>query len=408
MKSNPRSKSISNWSASAALAATLILVLAAGAGCQGAKKQQTSDQQAERRWAATRAAVLASLAKGQLESGQFDKARDSLEKAKRLDPTNAQICLLAAKLEIEEGQLDVAERELAEARRLDPTDAEADYLSGVVYQRWLKPQVAFEFYSSAAEKNRREVAYPLAAAEMLVDLGRSDEALTTLQNRLDEFGTSAVLHDTIGQLHVAQGQYAQAVDALRQASTLASEDNQVREHLAMAMFYNAQYREAADAFTRVLKDPKNEKRGELYLALGECQMKLRRPRDARESFERATHLNPASPTAFLSLTKAALELNDLRRAEVALRKAVALAPEQAETHLMLGFVRLKQDRLPEALAAFRKASSLDETDAVALCMIGYALEKSGRPQQAVQYYGRALRADPNDELAAKLMASINE
>jgi tetratricopeptide (TPR) repeat protein len=401
------SKPKSKWSVSAVLAATLILALA-GTGCQSGKKKQTANQQSEKRWAATRAAVLATLAKGQLESGQFDKARESIDKAKRLDPSNAQICLLAAKLELEEGRLDVAERELAEARRLDPKNAEADYLSGVVYQRWLKPKVAFDYYSSAAEKNPREVAYPLAAAEMLVDLGRSEEALSMLQGRLDEFGTSAVMHDTIGQLYVAQGQYAQAVDALRQASTLASDDNQVREHLAMAMFYNGQYREAADAFARVLKDPANASRAELHIAMGECQMNLRRPRDARDSFERATHLSPASATAFLSLTKAALELNDLRRAEVALRKAVALAPEQAETHLMLGFVRLKQERLPDALLAFRKASSLDANDPVALCMVGYVLEKSGRTQQAVQYYGRALRIDPDDELATKLMASVND
>jgi tetratricopeptide (TPR) repeat protein len=397
----------SNRSISAVVVLTLIFA-AAGAGCQGGKKTQTSNQQAEKRWAATRAAVLASLAKGQLESGQFDKARDSMDKAKRLDPTNARLYILAARLEIEEGRLDVAERELAEARRLDPEDAEADYLSGVVYQRWLKPNVAFDFYSAAAEKDRREVAYPLAAAEMLVDLGRGEEALALLQGRLDEFGTSAVLHDTIGQLHVAQGQYGPAVDALRQASTLASDDQQIREHLSMAMFYNKQYREAADGFTRVIKDPTNASRAELHIALGECQMNLRKPRDARESFERATQLAPGSATAFLSLTKAALELNDLRRAEIALRKAVALAPEQGETHLMLGFVRLKQDRLPEALAAFRKASALDADDPVALCMVGYVLEKTGQPRQAAQYYGRALRIDPGDELATKLMASVND
>ncbi len=390
------------------VAVALILVLGFGAGCQSGKKRQTPKQQAEKRWAASRAAVLGSLAKGQLESGQFDKARETLNKAKTLDPTNAQLCILAGTLEIEQGRLDAAERELAEARRLDPKNAEADYLSGVIYQRWLKPQVAFDFYSAAAEKNPREVAYPLAAAEMLVELGRGDEALSMLQGRLDEFGTSAVMHDTIGQLHVARGEYAQAVEALRQASTLASDDPHVREHLAMALFYDKQYREAADGFARALKDPANASRAELHIALGECQMNLRRPREARDSFEKASHLAPGSATAFLSLTKAALELDDLRRAEIALRRAVALAPEQAETHLMLGFVRLKQDRLPEALAAFCKASALDPNDSVALCMVGYALEKSGRPRQAEQYYGRALRLDPSDELASKLMASVNE
>jgi tetratricopeptide (TPR) repeat protein len=385
----------------------VVCALASAAGCQAGKKK-TPQQQAEQRWAASRAAVLGSLAKDQLESGQFDKCRETLDKAKRLDPTNAQFCILYARMAIEQGQLDVAERECAEARRLDPKNAEADYMSGVVYQRWLKPQVAFDYYTSAAEKDAREVGYPLAQAEMLVELGRQDEALSLLQSRLEDFGTSAVMYDTIGQLHVGRADYAQAVDALRQANTLASEDTQIREHLALAQFYNKQYREAHDGFVRVLKEPKNAERAELYIALGECQMNMGRTRDGRDSFDKATQVAPQSAPAWLCLTKAALELGDVRRAELTMRRALALAPEMPETQLMLGFVRLKQDKLPEAMAAFRKASSMDPKDPVSLCMIGYVLEKNGKPEQAAQYYGRALKVKPDDELAAKLMASVNE
>jgi hypothetical protein len=41
-------------------------------------------------------------------------------------------------------------------------------------------------------------------------------------------------------------------------------------------------------------------------------------------------------------------------------------------------------------------------------MIGYVLGKGGKPEQAAQYYGRALKLKPDDELAAKLLASVNE
>ena len=385
----------------------VVLALASAAGCQSSNRK-TPQQQAEQRWAASRAAVLGSLAKDQLESGQFDKCRETLDKAKRLDPTNAQLCILYAKMAIEQGQLDVADRECAEARRLDPKNAEADYMSGVVYQRWLKPQVAYDYYTSAAEKDLKEVAYPLAQAEMLIDLGRQEEALAMLQSRLEDFGTSAVIYDTIGQLYVGRGEYAHAVDALRQASTLASEDVLIREHLAMAMFFNKQYREAQEGFVRVLRDPRNAERAELYIALGECQMNLGHTREGRDSFDKATQVAPQSAPAWLCLTKAALELGDVRRAELTMRRAMALAPEMAETQLMLGFVRLKQDKLPEAMAAFRKASAMDPQDPVSLCMIGYVLGKGGKSEQAAQYYGRALKLKPDDELAAKLLASVNE
>jgi protein O-GlcNAc transferase len=385
----------------------VVILAVAVAGCQNNKKQQTPKQEAEQRWSSARAAVLGSLAKGQMEAGNFEKSRQTLEEAKRLDPQNPGLRILHAKLAIEQGQLEVADRELAEARKMAPTNAEIDYLSGIVHQRWLKSEVAFEFYTSAAEKDRSEVAYVLAQAEMLVQLGRQQQALLMLQSRLEDFGTSSVMYDTIGQLHIGMGSYAPAVDALRQASILASDDLMIREHLAMAHFYNGQYRDAAEQFNRVMRDEKNAKRPELYLALGECQMKLGRAREARESFDKAATLNPSSVMAWMSLTRASLDLNDTRRADNSLKKAVALAPQEAEVHLLLGYIRLRQDRLSDALTAFRKAQVLDPADPVSLCMIGYVLERSGRPDQAVQFYGRALKISPDDELATRLMASVD-
>ena len=90
----------------------------------------------------------------------------------------------------------------------------------------------------------------------------------------------------------------EAVEVLRQASVLATDDNGIREHLAFAMFYNKQYRDASNLFTRLLKDPANQKRAELYLALGECQLQLHKPADARASFESARSTRRDQPGRF--------------------------------------------------------------------------------------------------------------
>lgn len=382
----------------------LVLVLV---GCQSdGARRPTPKEAAQKRWASARASVLGSLANDQLQAGNFEKSRKTLEEAQKLDPENSQLRLLYAKLAIEQSKLDEAERELAVARKLAPANAEADYLSGVVYQRWQKPQTAYDYYSSAAAKDQKEVAYLLAQAEMLVVLGRSEEALKLLQGRLEEFSTSAALHDAIGQLLISQADYGPAIDALQQASVLAGDDEGIREHLAMAYFYARQYRESDDQITRLLKNEKNAKRAELHLTLGECQMNLGQTREARNSFDTAARLDPSSAAAWLSLTKAALQLDDIPRAELALRKAVALSPEQVETQLMVGYLRLRQQRLSEALTAFQRASVLDGRDPVSVCMVGFVLEKMGHADQAIEYYGKALRLKPNDELATKLMASV--
>jgi tetratricopeptide (TPR) repeat protein len=386
----------------AALAAALALAGCAGNGEKS--RAETGKDLARKQWAGARAGVLANLAREQYDNGNFDKARQTIDEALKIDADNVPLRVLSARVAIETGNLELADKELVLARRLDPKNAEADYLGGVICQRWQRFQEAHDFYRSAAEKQPGELAFLLAQSEALVLLNRHDEALALLQARVVYFESSATIRDAVGQLLMQKGKYDQAVDMFRQASTLATDDNAIREHLALAQVRTRQYREAADVLARVLKDERSAKRADLYLALGECQLNTNRPRDARETFETAAQLNPNNPAVFMALGKAALQLNDHRRAEIALKRSLAIDPASSEANLLIGYVRLRQNKRGEALASFRKASALDPNDTVSLCMIGYVLEKSGKSREALNFYAPALKLRPNDEMATRLMA----
>jgi tetratricopeptide (TPR) repeat protein len=389
---------------------TLLLAAAlALAGCSnnGQKTQSQQDHEAARKqWAGTRANILGGVAKEQFENGNFDKARETTNNALRIDPENAPLRVLSARIAIEQGDLEFADKELVLARRLAPKNADADYLAGVICQRWQRFQDAYDYYRSAAEKQPAELAYVLAQSEALVLLNRADDALALLQSRVVYFESSATIRDAVGQLLMQKGKYDQAVDMLRQASLLASDDNNVREHLALALVRTKAFREGAEVLTRLLKDERYAKRGDLYLALGECHLNANRPRDARDAFETASQLSPNQASIWLALGKCALQLNDPRRAELAIRRAISIDPGNSEAHLLVGYVRLRQNKQADALAAFRKASALDPNDTVSLCMIGYVLEKSGKPRQALEYYAQALKLKPHDEMATRLMADV--
>ena len=387
-----------------------LLCLAGIAGCasSGDKKTHGQEQQqfAQKQWAGARANVLGSLAKEQYENGNFDKCRSTITDALKMDPENVGLRVLSAKLAIEQGNLELADKELIQARRLDPRNAEADYLSGVVCQRWQRSQEAYDFYRSASEKQSGELAYLMAQAEMQVAMGRADEALTLLQAKVIYFEYSATIRDAVGQLLMQKGQFAEAVEVLRQASILASDDNTLREHLALAHFHNKQYREAADIFARLLTDEKYLKRADLYLALGECQMQMNKPRDARDSFDTASQISPNQATVWVGLAKAAIAIGDLRRAEMALKRSLSIEPASSEGNLLLGYVRMRQGKFDESLASFRKSNALDAGDTVSLCMIGYVLERMGKSDEALRCYASALKLKPGDELATRLMAEV--
>jgi tetratricopeptide (TPR) repeat protein len=390
----------------ACVAIALMITGGLGGGCSATKKP-TQKQAAHQHWDRARATVMYGLAKDQYATGNFEPARKTVDDALRLDPDHGPLRILSAKLAIEAGNLDRADKDLAAARKANPRDAEADYLAGVVNQRWQKPEVALEFYSTASEKDAGELAYLLAKSEMLVMLGREEEALRTLQAKVVYFESSAVIRDAVGQLLIQFKKYDDAVTVLRQASILATDDAQIHEHLAYALYFNKQYGEAVEPFKKVLKNEENAKRADLHLALGKSLLEIGKLREAKASLETAAQLDDANPAVWVALGRVAMQLGDEKRAELSLKKAAATDPANGEAKLLMGYLRLRQKRFNDALSNFQRAAALDTRDTTSLCMIGYTLQKLGRNDEATQYYAKALRIKPGDEMARKLLASVD-
>lgn len=386
-----------------------VVLLVVALGCQSSDTKKKKDkEQAREHWSRARANVLYGLAKDQYTTGNFDPARQTVQEALVMDPDNEPVRVLSARLAIEGGQLELADKELEKARKLNPKDAEADYLSGVVYQRWQKPDIAYGHYSDASEKVPDDVSYLMAKSEMLVAMGRQEEALRLLQDKVVYFEHSAVIRDAVGQLLCQFHKYDEAADMLRQATILATDDLTIVEHLAFALFHANQYRDAIEPFQRLLKNDQYSNRADLYLALGQCLMEVNKTHEARQAFESSARLDDQVPGAWIGLARAALEQNDLSRAELSLKRALSLDPARPETRLMMGYVRLKQGKLQEALSSFQRANALDNSDTVSLCMIGYTLVRLGRTDDAMRYYAQALKIKPGDEMAARLMASVDK
>jgi len=385
---------------------SVAILLIVAVGCQ---QNQPSDKElAQKRWNNARSTILYSLAQDQYKSRDFDKCKETLAKSLAMTPDSPQLHSLSAKVAIEQGQLELAERELEFSRKLSPGDPEPYYLSGVIYQRWQKPQLALQFYRQAAERAPAELPYLLAQGEMLVVLGRTSEALTLLQAKVAYFENSATIRDAVGQLLMQSGRYSDAVDLFRQASILSEDDDAIRERMANASYHAAQYQRAAEILTRLTQKDTYAKRADLFVMLGECQMQLNDLHDAARSFETATELNPYSAHAWQSFGRATMQQGDLRRAEYALRRSIGVDGSDAQTHLLLGYVRFREGKMEEALQSFQKASALDLRDTTSVCMIGYVYEKMGHPQTAMRYYAQALRARPDDDMARQLMAGVEK
>jgi tetratricopeptide (TPR) repeat protein len=370
-------------------------------------KEPSAQQAAVRQWNDARSAVLVGLAGDQYQNANFEKSRSTIDQALRLSPENPTARLLSAKLYIEAGSLEAAERELMVASQSDSTAAESQYLMGVVYQRWQQPQRALECYQHACDKSPAELAYVMAKAEMLVAMGRRDEALTMLQAKVAYFEHSGEIRDEVGLLLVQEGRYPEAIEMLCRAGILAPDDLTIREHLAMAQFYAKRFAESGELLSALLASGKCDHRPDLQITLGECQLQTARPDEAVQSFQQASETMPGSTGVWLGLARAELELNNFKRAEFAVRRCLALDDAGSQAHLLMGYVMLRQNRLDDAYASFVRASQLDQNDTVPICMIGLTLNRLGRSHDAAACYQRALKLNPGDDMASQLLARID-
>ncbi|HWB53846.1 MAG TPA: tetratricopeptide repeat protein [Tepidisphaeraceae bacterium] len=377
------------------------------AGCTAIKKQPNVHEKSAKEWNEARAKIYYGLAKQQYQSEEFDHSRQTINQALTLEPKDVQCLLLSAQLWIENGQLEAAERQLNQVREVDPKNAEADYLSGIIYQRWQLPADALRFYTSANTNAPAELAYLLARAEMLVTLDHQGEALALLQSKAQYFEHSAALRDAIGQLLVDRGDYASAIEMFRQASILANdEDLSIRERLGLAMYYAKHYGDASDVLSSLAAKESYASRADILLALGDCDLHIGKYHDALNSLQAASRINADSPAIWLKTAQAALELDDLRWAELAVHKAIQLRPGSAQGQILLGYIRLKQNRLQDALRAFVAANKLDPHDSLSVTMTGFVYEKSGMKKQAAECYSRALQLQPGDDLTEQLMRKV--
>lgn len=383
------------------LAAAILLAV----GCQAEKKPDPKVE-ANQKWNTARSSVMVGVAQDQYKTGNFDKCRQTVDEALSLSPDNAALRVLSARLYIEKGLLEAAQRDLEAARKTSPDDPESNYLSGIIFERWQKPETALGFYKTASNKAPAELAYLLAQAEMLVVLDRNADALLLLSSKVDYFENSGVIRDEVGQMLFQAGRYGEAVAMLRQASLLAQDDLSVKERLGLALYCHDEFRQCAQVLEPLVQLEAYSKRADLFTMLAECQLRTGNARQARSNFETASELDAASPAVWRGLGHSALECGDLVRAEHALSRSIQLDGTASETHLLLGYVYVRQDRLAEALISFESASTHDPKDSVSICMEGYALQKMGRSRDAMECYTRALLLNPDDDMATKLMAGV--
>lgn len=392
------------------------LVVVAGAavmaGCNGSQHGKYTAEhkaQAQERMALLKSGTEWQMAHQQFLAGDLDKALRTVNKSLALNPTVTKSHVLKGRILIEKGRLEEARESLLEAERLDASNVEAQYYLGIVHEQFSQAQEALTRYLKAAELDSANPQYVVAAAEMMVQLGRLDEAEAFINERKQSFEYNAAARQCLGHIAMLRGDAKAAAERFDEALLLAPDDSAILEDLAQAHMTAGNFAEAEFAVSKLLERDENTGRRDLKLMKARCLMSLNRPVEARSLLLSLTAEKESGRDfqVWVDLGNCAAVLKDRPHLRLAGMRAVALAPDRHEGYTLKGLYNRLEGRSEEALEALSEATARTTSDTAPYVLKALVLNDLGRPFEARQTVEQALAHNPGDARLASMLAAFD-
>ncbi|MEM9407013.1 MAG: tetratricopeptide repeat protein [Acidobacteriota bacterium] len=304
----------------------------------------------------------------------LELSRDGLaERADAIDDSRAWASL--ARLDLELGDFTRAEVSFARALgRVAEPERESDHLGQLLHDLGLS-RIGLDQPSEALDSFR-------AALETF--------GATTLENR----ELVASTHANLGTLHLVLGDPASARSALEQALRLAPNDALAWVRLGLSQNGLRQETEAERSYRKALDiDPRN---AQAHAALGSFLARRGQGEVGKRHLLRALELDPLLAEAHKNLATLAALRGDLLEARRQLERALSIEPEDAVALHLLGTTAAQTNDLATAYASFEKAVAIDPRHPDAHRDWATLLSLQKRHREALPHWQRAVEASPAD------------
>lgn len=377
-------------------------------GCGQGRYTREGMSLAEARQRQMKSGTEWSMARQAFLAGDMKKALKRVEQSIEINPDVPKSHVLLGRIHMEQSQLGPALEAFNEAERLDAEHVDAVYYQGLVYERLQKRERAFERFTRASEIDPANAQYLVAAAEMLIDQGKLDEAETFLNERGEDFEHNPGVHHTLAHIALLKGEHDRAVTLFRETQLLAPDDAGVSEDLAQAYVEAGRFAEADFLLSSLLSHDDLKDRRDLRHLRVRCLVELDRPVDARTELLALTEGNQGASDveAWIGLGNVAYTLGQdlqLRRASA---RVVALAPERFEGYVLQALAQRSRGELDHATKSIARAVQLAPAEPSALLFQAVILNDKGDVTGARASLQRVLELQPRNEVANEFLAAI--
>lgn len=305
---------------------------------------------------------------------------------------------------------------LRNAGRLAPGDPRWPHLLGIALERRGDQDGSVLRFEAAAALAPDTIAPVCRLAQGLVALGRFEAAGPVIEAVLAAEADCAAAWAAKGEMALARGDAATALEALDRAIAAAPEATRLHHPRGLALRLLGRTEEARLALTRAgtvgvaCPDPWWEwvrslvGGARLALVRGRQALAAERPAEALTAFDQALAADPQSSAAAVGRAAALVVLGRVEDAVVWLVDVVTRHPDNAEAWYNLGILAGGQGQIETSVGALRRAVALRPNDLEARLRLAEALRAGRAGEEALLELGLAELADPR-EPAPALLAS---
>ncbi|MCW8107428.1 PEP-CTERM system TPR-repeat protein PrsT [Alteromonas ponticola] len=352
-------------------------------------------------------------------------------------PDAPEITLLRAKILLNKGEREQALKVLNTTLANSETE-EVLQLKTVLLSQQEAFDDALTYAKKLAEIEPNNTSYQVLFAEVLMRLGKFDQASNIIKNVLsqepDMLGAViakariAFANDDIekanasikkaleldkknisvlllaGQLHMIQNRPEQAIEHLVSAKSISKNDVRPRELLVSIYLQQKDYRSALGEINQLLGIDRLS--APYVLRKAEILIELDRKVDARKQLDIVYAHWQAQPQKLIQLSKLQILAGDKEAAEKSLISAVEYAQESIIPHLELARFFIHQGELEKAEIQVAKVVDVFGDTSNSLLIQGELNQEKERYPEAFSFYKAAHKADPQFTLAVIRMYEL--
>jgi len=224
----------------------------------------------------------------------------------------------------------------------------------------------------------------MAHAEVLAGNGRTEEAVKSLRELLEEKPRFSVGHEVLGRILMEAKSYPEALAALDRAIEIEPTNMLAHAHRGQTLRLVKREIEAArslDCAVRLnpyLEWPATE--------LTFAYRNLNEPEKALEALDLVLAHNPRPVTVMALKAQVMCDVGEYDEALESADQAIELAPDWSHLYAIKGWNLEYSDRVDQALEAYRKGFEIDENDAWNRRGLADALRRLGSQSEADTHY----------------------